>query len=308
MKFGENLYHLRKNKKMSQEQLAEKIGVSRQSVSKWETGEAYPEMENILKICKIFHCKINDIIHDDLQDINSLDEDVKMSIVKFEKEKQKRLKVISKIIYVIARIGKILSRVGAVGLIVALIFGNLLIYAVNVKNENEIDIKLANISIEYRNIDGEAQVISNEGNIHLWKFETSDMEKIVDVFMNNSKVNLYIALNLSFVMFIAAIILLSKALGHLEKLFDNIYNGDTPFTLDNVHHIKTMTYFMIAITILSSFGNGIGSILTKHEMNMNIGFNLITILFLYSIAYIFEYGYQIQLDSKGKIYGENEKE
>ena len=38
MKFGDNLKLIRKNKKMSQEQLAEKMNVSRQSVSKWETG------------------------------------------------------------------------------------------------------------------------------------------------------------------------------------------------------------------------------------------------------------------------------
>ena len=48
MKFGENLKIIRKNKKMSQEELAEKLNVSRQSVSKWETGESYPEMNNIL--------------------------------------------------------------------------------------------------------------------------------------------------------------------------------------------------------------------------------------------------------------------
>lgn len=38
MKFGDNLRYLRKSKKLSQEDLAEKVGVSRQSVSKWETG------------------------------------------------------------------------------------------------------------------------------------------------------------------------------------------------------------------------------------------------------------------------------
>ena len=42
MKFGDNLRKLRKNKNYSQEDLAFKVGVSRQSVSKWETGEAYP--------------------------------------------------------------------------------------------------------------------------------------------------------------------------------------------------------------------------------------------------------------------------
>ena len=44
MKFGDNLKKLRKTKKLSQEDLAEKLNVSRQSVSKWETGDAYPEM------------------------------------------------------------------------------------------------------------------------------------------------------------------------------------------------------------------------------------------------------------------------
>ena len=84
MRFGENLKNLRKIKKLSQEKLAEKVGVSRQSISKWECGEAYPEMDNILILCKIFNCKVNDLIHEDLTDINSLGEDVKMNIVKYE--------------------------------------------------------------------------------------------------------------------------------------------------------------------------------------------------------------------------------
>ena len=103
MKFGENLYSLRKNAKMSQEKLAEAVGVSRQSVSKWENGESYPEMENMLKLCEIFHCKLNDLVHEDMQDIDSLDEEIKMSVVKLEKGKQKKLKVLSKIIYIIAK-------------------------------------------------------------------------------------------------------------------------------------------------------------------------------------------------------------
>ena len=89
MKFGDNLRNLRKSKKLSQEKLAEKVGVSRQSISKWECGEAYPEMNNIMILCNIFHCKINDLINEDMVDIDSLDEEVKMSIVKFKEEKQK---------------------------------------------------------------------------------------------------------------------------------------------------------------------------------------------------------------------------
>lgn len=72
MKFGDNLKKIRKLKKLSQEELAEKLNVSRQSVSKWETGDAYPEMNNLLELCKIFHCKINDLVNDYITDMESL--------------------------------------------------------------------------------------------------------------------------------------------------------------------------------------------------------------------------------------------
>ena len=91
MKFGDNLKLIRKNKKMSQEQLAERVNVSRQSVSKWENGEAYPEMNNILELCKIFNCKLNDLVHTDMTDISSLDEEIVMNVVKFNEKKQKEM-------------------------------------------------------------------------------------------------------------------------------------------------------------------------------------------------------------------------
>ena len=74
MNFGDNLRTLRKKKKISQEKLGELVGVSRQSVSKWECGEAYPEVDNIFKLCDIFHCKINELVHEDFSDIDSLGE------------------------------------------------------------------------------------------------------------------------------------------------------------------------------------------------------------------------------------------
>ena len=101
MKFGENLKWLRKQKKISQEQLAERVGVSRQSVSKWECAEAYPEMENILALCKIFGCKLNDLVHEEMLDIDELDDEIKMNVVKFKKEKQDKMKGLSKALYVV---------------------------------------------------------------------------------------------------------------------------------------------------------------------------------------------------------------
>ena len=54
MKFSERLSDLRKRKGLSQEALAEQLGVSRQAVSKWENGEAFPELSKLDAICRIF--------------------------------------------------------------------------------------------------------------------------------------------------------------------------------------------------------------------------------------------------------------
>ncbi len=135
MKFGENLYNLRKSAKMSQEKLAEKMNVSRQSVSKWENGESYPEMEKIMKLCSIFHCKINDLVHEDMSDIDSLDEDIKMSVVKFKEEKQRKIKAISKAIYVLSRIGKILITVAIPIMLILLILTPIFISHIELKDD-----------------------------------------------------------------------------------------------------------------------------------------------------------------------------
>ena len=306
MKFGENLYALRKSFKMSQETLAEKVDVSRQSVSKWENGEAYPEMDNILKLCKIFHCKINDLIHEDLQDIDSLDEEIKMKVVKFKKEKQQKLKIISKFISIVTKIGSIITKVGTVCIIVGMILLSLFISKVDVINENEMKIQLTNnISTQYTKVDGKIQVSGNT-KIQLIDLDnTTSFDKIVKTIGNNEKGKLIVITVLSMTSLSIGMALLSIALNHLSKLFKNINEGDTPFTLENVHHIKQMSYFMIAETIMVAIGN-LFSGLVLDGQEFDIGFGLISILIFYSIAYIFEYGYEIQLDSKGKIYGEED--
>lgn len=64
MKFCEKLVKLRKNNNMSQEQLADRLGVSRQAVSKWESGISMPDMEKIMQLCKILNCSLDDLVDD----------------------------------------------------------------------------------------------------------------------------------------------------------------------------------------------------------------------------------------------------
>lgn len=64
MRFSDKLPKLRKDNNLSQEQLADKLGVSRQAVSKWESGSSYPDMEKILQMCKILNCHLEDLMDD----------------------------------------------------------------------------------------------------------------------------------------------------------------------------------------------------------------------------------------------------
>ncbi len=64
MNFSEKLKEIRKNEGLSQEQLAEKIGVSRQAITKWETGKGLPDVENMVIIAEIFKTTLDDLLRD----------------------------------------------------------------------------------------------------------------------------------------------------------------------------------------------------------------------------------------------------
>lgn len=68
--FSEKLIKLRKENKLSQEMLADKLDVSRQSVSKWESGQTYPEMDKLLAMCKIFDVTLDELTNDEIDILN----------------------------------------------------------------------------------------------------------------------------------------------------------------------------------------------------------------------------------------------
>ena len=300
MKFGDNLRILRTSKKLSQEELAERVGVSRQSVSKWECADAYPEMNNLLELCKIFHCRLNDLVNDNMIDINSLDEEIKMSVVKFKREQQKKMKGLSKTIFVIAKIGKILVTISIPLVIIAMLILGVLTSKIT-WIDNEIKIKVIEDKITISEQTDGIFIQVNDKIVN--KVEPNEIIKIKELLEKHSKFIVISYIEIGFTFLVISLFLIRSMLASLEKLFQNINKGDTPFTLENVGYIKKMAYFMIVVTILPTMGGLIFEVLLK--MDLDIGFeifNLIEILFLFSIAYIFQYGYEIQRDSKGIMY------
>lgn len=76
MEFSEKLQKLRKEHNITQEGLADKLNVSRQAVSKWESGLAYPDTEKLIQLSKIFKISLDELINDDISDVSKKTETI----------------------------------------------------------------------------------------------------------------------------------------------------------------------------------------------------------------------------------------
>lgn len=288
---------------MSQEQLAEKVNVSRQSVSKWENGEAYPEMHNMLQLCKIFNCKINDLVHTEMSDFSSLDEEIVMNVVKFNEKKQKQVKALSNVIGLIGKIGGIVLKVAIAFVILAMVLVPYVVSNVDVGSD-EITFKTDNIKI----IDQDKLEIHD---IIIADIDSDiSQSEFIEIFSTHTSAEIIGYAEAALVFLLINIVIVIIILGYIEKLFNNIKNNNTPFTLDNVNFIKRISYLMIALIILTPLsGIFINLIFGMTEVESPFELmGILEILIIFSMSYIFEYGYEIQKDSKGIIYGEEQVE
>ena len=69
MKLGDNIFKLRKESKLSQEQLAEKINVTRQTISNWELGETSPNPEQLKLLSKVLNVSIDELLNNDIKEV-----------------------------------------------------------------------------------------------------------------------------------------------------------------------------------------------------------------------------------------------
>ena len=69
MELGKQIYELRKKANLSQEQLAEKVGVSRQTISKWELGETAPDIKQAQILSQIFNISLDELTGNDTKEV-----------------------------------------------------------------------------------------------------------------------------------------------------------------------------------------------------------------------------------------------
>ena len=278
MKFCDNLKALRKAERISQERLAEKVGVSRQSVSKWETGEAYPEMNNIMALCTVFHCEITDLVNSSISDAASFKENSKK-----EKEMKKEENALqasapaNKGKFVnISKAVRFLSRLSEVGAwmmaVIALAIGGIAIFAPEGNPALNAARELA-VEVAGSDLFSAAQV-----DLGIQNLEIGWVRGII--------VAVAIAA-------IAYSVVSAFLFNNISRLFDNFVNNTTPFTLGNVRLFKKIAKISLILLIISLALGGLSVSVAK-------GMSITTTLIVYAFAYIFEYGYQLQRENDKK--------
>ena len=102
MKFNEKLIELRRKEGLSQEELGEKLNVTRQTVSKWELGQTTPEMDKLMELSKIFNVSIDELINSSEPQINETTQIEDEPIINSENNKrEKNIKTVIIVILII---------------------------------------------------------------------------------------------------------------------------------------------------------------------------------------------------------------
>ena len=263
-------------------------------------------MSNLLALCTIFHCNINDLVNDNIIDLNSLDDEIRMSVVKFKEKEQKKMKGISKAIYVSARIFKIISIIGIVVALISLV-GSILVIPTIKFDHNKQTVEIDNIVYDYEFEDNKFNIETDDKTEFSLEYIDGQEEVIKDIIesSNTYKLSFSIILFISLGLFMFAIF---KALTYLEKLFMNINKEDTPFNLINISYIKKISIYLVLGILIPDFVGFWVSLIFNLDLAVEVDImNYLFVLIIIALFYIFKYGYEIQLDSKSKIYGNIEE-
>lgn len=108
MNIGEKLFELRKEKKLSQEEVADKLNVTRQTVSKWETNQSTPDFDKILPLCELFGISTEELLTgkkpetEENKDLDEISENVKKEekVMTKEEIRRKSAEVVSTSVFI----------------------------------------------------------------------------------------------------------------------------------------------------------------------------------------------------------------
>ena len=209
-----------------------------------------------------------------------------------EKNYVKKMKGLSKALSIISKICKVFIIIGGCAIIFSMIVIPLLFKKITV-TDNELKINDESI----------LTLIEKDDKMQITLFGTSiladtskeEFEEIEKIFNEESKGKLLTYIEATMCIAVATIVVVYMALHYIDKLFTNIMNEKSPFTMDNVNYIRRCGYYLIAAVAVPLVLSGIFEIITKTELMFNWNLvEVILILVIFTMSYVFEYGYNIE--------------
>ena len=119
MKIGQFIYSARKRKRISQEELASLLDVSRQSISLWETDQTIPTLDKLQAMCKIFDVTMDELTgNEPIKEVKNNNEE---RIEKRKKQKEKLLSILEKVAFVFSLLTFICWYIDGLGIFVSIV-------------------------------------------------------------------------------------------------------------------------------------------------------------------------------------------
>lgn len=222
--------------------------------------------------------------------------------MELEYEKQRKVKGLSKAIYIVAKVLKVFLIIGFVAVIIGMITIPAITSAIKVEDNT---IKVFDEKVSYEQFDNKI-VFKDINNKEVFTIEDDidDVNKVLDYLDNNKLGNMVLLIEVSLLLAEVVICLVYYIMKHIEILFKNIHDKDTPFIMENVDHFRKIAYLLIAVLVVEIISN-LTFTLVKSNFVLSVALaNILFILGFFVFSYIFEYGVKLQESSNEKMYSE----
>ncbi len=219
-----------------------------------------------------------------------------MENVLFDEKAEKNMHTLSKVIHIIAKVFTVFCYIGLAFIILGLITVPVLLGHVDTKKSVfKVAGKEYRYSFDDKKItiyDGDEELVSEEMNVNV------DLNEII----SEHPSSYYIGVTESVLTLGGiSVVIIILFLKHLSKLFKNISEDDTPFSEENILHLRKMAMFLIAGICISVVGNFLIAVCAGFDYHLHIDFtDVIYILILLCMSYVFSYGLKLEKPEKPK--------
>ena len=153
VKIGKFIAQCRKNKNMTQAELAEKLNITDRAISKWETGKGMPDSSIMLELCNELDITVNELLSGEMIEMNNYDKKAEENLLKLNKSNENKNKILLKFRIVIVLLVFILALIGLYRFAIQVSKSNLDRALMNAKDIYEINIRINKLEEKVNELD-----------------------------------------------------------------------------------------------------------------------------------------------------------